>query len=199
MDNAGKHLEKLQKHIDAKLGKGKANEILAGINTLTGNETPAETADWAVKITDRLEKSIPQKDLIEIREECACIKANKYSSYNKKYFKEIREKYSDDDEEYLKAIAEFLNGRGRCGKKVEYIDGKIISHFGFGNSCVCYVVKGGWEKPPSTIWCRCCQGTLKSIYQYVFSDKDCHMDIVETFATGGTDCVFKTWYTGREA
>ncbi len=36
MDNAGKHLEKLQKQIDARLGKGKANEILTGINTLTG-------------------------------------------------------------------------------------------------------------------------------------------------------------------
>jgi hypothetical protein len=70
-----------------------------------------------------------------------------------------------NDNDYLKAIAEFLNGRGRCGKKVEYIDGKIYSHYGFGDSCVCYVIKGGWQKLPTKTWCRCCQGTLMSIYK----------------------------------
>lgn len=199
MDNAKKHLIKLQKQIDTKLGPRKSDEIFDGLDDLTGDETPEEISKWAADITDRLEKSIKTDDLIQIREECACIKANKYSPYNKKHFKGIREKYPDDDEAYLRAVAEFLTGNGRCGKKVEYVNGKIISHFGFGNSCVCYVIKGGWEKPPSTTWCRCCQGTLKSIYQFVFSEKECHMDIAETFATGGADCIFETWYTDKEA
>jgi len=50
----------------------------------------------------------------------------------KKHFPEIG-KNNKDDKKYLQAVAEFMNGRGRCGKKVEYIDGEIISHFGFGN------------------------------------------------------------------
>lgn len=83
MDNAKKHLEKLQKQIDVKLGQGKSGEILAGLDVLT-----------------------------------------------------------------------------------------VRKH---------------------------CQGTLKSIYQFVFSEKECHMDIVETFATGGADCIFETWYTDKEA
>ena len=195
MDNAVKHFEKLHKQIDIQLGKGKADEILQGITELTGNESPEEIGKWAEQITEKLESSISNEKLISIREECACIKANKYSAYNKNHFPEIRKKYPDSDEEYIKAVAEFLNGRGRCGKIVEYVDGKIISHFGFGDSCVCYVIKGGWRKPPSATWCRCCQGTVKSILQYVFPDKKCNMAIIETFATGGTDCVFSASYS----
>jgi len=195
MDNAIKHLNKLRKQIDSRLGAGQADEILQGIDELTGHESPEEIGKWAEQVTEKLENSISTENLIPIREECACIKANKHSAYNKKYFPEIRSKYPDNDDEYLKAVAEFLSGKGRCGKVVEYVDGKIISHFGFGNSCVCYVIKGGWGKPPSTTWCRCCQGTVKSILQYVFPDKKCNMDIIETFATGGTDCVFSASYS----
>jgi hypothetical protein len=195
MDNAIKHLEKLRKQIELRLGKSKADEVLQGTDIPTGEETPEIIAVWAEKLSLKLESSIPEVDLISIREECACIKANKYSSYNKKHFPQLRQEHPDNDEEYLKAIAEFLNTKGRCGKSVEYKNGKIISHFGFGDSCVCHVIKKGWKKPPSTTWCRCCQGTVKSIMQFVFPDKKCNMDIIETFATGGTDCVFSTSFT----
>jgi len=196
MDDAVKHLEKTRKYIDLRLGKGKADEILQGMD-LTGSETPEEIGKWAEALTGRLEGAIPEGDLIPIREECACIKANKHTAYNKRYFPEIRKLHPDDDEAYMKAVAEFLNGRGRVGKAVEYVDGKIVCHFGFGDSCVCYVIKGGWGKPPSKTWCRCCQGTVKSILQYVFPERQCNMDIVETFATGGTDCVFSASYSGE--
>ena len=195
MDDAVKHLEKLRKQIDLRLGKGKADEILRGMEALTEDESPEVIGKWAEKLTARLEEAIPDEDLIPIREECACIKANKYSAYNKKHFPEIRKKHADNDEEYMKAVAAFLSGKGRVGKTVEYADGKILAHFGFGNSCVCYVIRGGWGSPPSATWCRCCQGTVKSVLQYVFPDKKCHMDIIETFATGGRDCVFSAHYT----
>ena len=195
MDNALKHLEKLKKQIDIQIGEGKAEEILSGLD-LSGSESNEEIALWANELTKRLEDNVSEEKLIKIREECACIKANKYTQY-KKYFKEIREKHPTDDKEYLKAIVEFLNGRGRCGKKVEFVDDRIISTFGFSKECSCYVVKG-WEKPPSITWCRCCQGSLFSIYKHVFPDKKCNMDIIETFANGGSDCVFETWYTDKE-
>ena len=197
MDDAVKHFEKLRKQIDIQLGKGKSGEIFCEADTLTGNESPEEIGIWTEKITEKLENAIPDEKLIPIREECACIKANKYSAYNKKYFPKIREKYPDNDEEYLKAVAEFLSGRGRCGKIVEYADGKIISHFSFSDSCVCAVINSGSGKPPSSTWCRCCQGTVKSILQYVFPDKKYNMDIIETFATGGKDCVFSASYTNE--
>ena len=47
-------------------------------------------------------------------------------------------------------------------------------------------------------WCYYCQGALFRIYQFVFPEKSCQMEIVETHATGGKDCVFSTWYTDKE-
>ncbi|WMJ88561.1 DUF6144 family protein [Anaerocolumna sp. MB42-C2] len=196
MDNAIKHLEKLHKQITLKFGKEQADKILTGLDYLSGEESSTQIAQWAEKLTKRLEESIEEQELISIREECACIKANKYSTYNTKYFKELRAKHQEDIE-YMQAVAEFLDGRGRAGRKVEYREGVFYSHFSFGNSCVCYVIKGGWKNPPSTTWCRCCQGTLKSIFQFVFPEKLCNMDIIETFATDGKDCIFKVWYTDK--
>ena len=195
--DAEKHLEMMKRQINAHLGKGKADGILRGI-TAPPEDAPYEAvAQWAAALSARLESEIPEADLIPIREACACIKANKYSVYNKKYFPEIRAQHPTDDEAYLQAVAAFLNGRGRIGKRVSYADGRITASFGFGSSCVCTVIKGGWERPPSTIWCRCCQGTVKSLMQFVFPDRPCHIDIVETFATGGADCVFTASFGER--
>lgn len=196
LDNIKRHSERLIKNIDLFMGKGKGKEILSDLCDVTGDETPQECAIWANAVTARLEDRIDSDKLILIRQECACVKTNKYSMYNKKYFKELRESITDE-EEYLRAVANFLNGRPRIGKKVEFKEGKIITHMGVGNSCGCFAVKNGWEKPSSVTWCRCCQGTLYSIYQFVFPHKVCHMDIIETHATGGNDCVFSTWYTDR--
>ncbi len=194
MDNAIKHLAKLRDQIAKRYGLEQADKLLAGVDYLTGEETPEQIGQWAEKLTQRLEEEINEVDLIPIREQCACIKTNKNSPYNKKHFPELRMKYPDDAE-YMKSVAELLNVRGRAGRKVTYEDGKFISRFSFGDKCVCYVIKGGWGKPPSKTWCRCCQGTLKSVFQFVFPDKECHMDIIETFATDGSDCVFSVWYT----
>ncbi len=196
LDNIKKHCERLVKQVDFYVGKGKGKEILSNLCDVTGEETPQECAKWANDVSERLESNITPEKLVLIRQECACVKTNKYSAYNKKYFKELREKNADE-KDYLTAVANFLNGRPRIGRTVEFVNGKIITHMGAGNSCVCFVVKNGWKKPSSITWCRCCQGTLYSIYQFVFPDKVCHMDIIETHATGGSDCVFSTWYTEK--
>ena len=136
MDNIKKHLEKLNKAIDAKLGKGYGNKLLKKYENVTGNESPKEIAKIATSLSKQLEKNIDIKYLKEIREECACIKANKYSAYNKKYFPELRAKFPNNDEKYLEAV-------------------------------------------------------------YVFPEKECNVDIIETFATGGTDCVFRTSFIDK--
>jgi hypothetical protein len=196
LDNIKKHSERLVKQIDFFIGKGRGKEILTDLCDVTGEETPQECAKWANDVSKRLEDNINPEKLILIRQECACVKTNKYSAYNKKYFKELREDNADEMD-YLKDVTDFLNGRPRIGKKVEFIDGKIITHMGAGKTCGCFVTKNGWDKPASTTWCRCCQGTLYSIYQFVLPDKICHMDIIKTHATGGSDCVFSTWYAEK--
>jgi hypothetical protein len=197
MDNAKKHIEKTRKYIDAKLGKGKGSELLSEFEEITGNETPKETAKWAASLINHLENNIDEKDLIEIREECSCIKANKNSKYAKEYFPKLKKKFPNDND-YLNACSEFMTKKKRCGKRIEAVKGELISHFSFANQCCCYVIKGGWEKPPTAMWCRCCCGTIKSVYQFVFPERECHVDIMETFATGGNDCVFRTWFTEGE-
>ena len=193
LDNPLKHLRKLEKQITRHYGEERSVEILNGLTDVTGNETPKEAAVWAERITKRLEQNIEENTLIQIREECACVYTNKYSAYNKKYFKELRENHLNE-EDYLKAVADFLSGRPRIGKCVEYQNNQIVTYFGERTRCGCFVVKNGWDKPPSKTWCRCCQGCLKSVYRFVLPNKTCKMDIIETLATGGKDCIFRTWF-----
>ncbi|HEX9933581.1 MAG TPA: hypothetical protein VGB38_00170, partial [bacterium] len=105
----------------------------------------------------------------------------------------LREKNPNEDD-YLKAVAAFLSGRPRIGKNVELKNKEIVTYLGERRNCGCFVVKGGWEKPPSKTWCRCCQGCLLSVYRFILPDKRCNMDIIKTLATGGKDCIFKTWF-----
>ena len=200
MSNATiRHRNRLHKEIDRKLGKGKGEQLLKGFMNITGNESPEERAKWAHSLSEHLDKNIEEKILMEIREGCACYKTNEKSGFAKKTFPELKNKYPNE-KDYLNAVAELLNKRGRCGKKVEVKNGEFISHFYYGdkNKCVCGVIENGWKKPfSSKTWCWCCCGLVKSLYQYVFPDRKCHVDIVETLANGGKDCVFRTWYTKK--
>ncbi len=192
-----KHHATLCKQIEKHIGKEKSVKILMDIPTPSGDETPQERAKWAEQVTECLERSFGKELLMQVRQGCACVRTNKYSAYNKKYFPQIRQEHSDD-EGYMKAVAEFLSGRPRIGRKVAYVDGKIITYMGEGKGCGCFVIGGGWKKPTSTTWCYCCQGTLFSVYQFVFPEKTCCMEIIESYATGGKDCVFSTWYKDKE-
>ncbi len=191
-----KHHANMCKQIGKCVGKEISMKVLAELPAPTGDETPVERASWAAEVSRCLEKSLTPEQVILVRQECACVKTNKYSAYNQRYFPKLRQE-NPEDEDYLRAVAAFLSGRPRIGKRVEYADGKLITYMGEGKQCGCLVIKGGWEKPPTLTWCRCCQGTLHSIYQFVFPEKTCHMDIVQTHATGGDDCAFAAWYEDR--
>lgn len=192
-----KHHASICKQIEKHVGKEKSIKILKDIPVPTGGENPQERAVWAAQVSDCLEHSLDKEQIVRVRQGCACVQTNKYSAYNKKYFPELRQTYSDD-EAYMKAVAAFLSGRPRIGAKVEYSDGKFTIYLGEGKSCGCFVIKGGWDKPTSTTWCYCCQGTLFSVLQFVYPTKICHMEIIESHATGGKDCVFSAWYTDAE-
>ncbi len=192
-----KHHASICEQLEGCVGKEKSAEILMDIPAPSGEEAPPERAVWAAQVSSCLERSLDKEQIVQVRQGCSCVKANKYSLYNKKHFPQIRQAHPDE-EEYMQAVAAFLSGRPRIGAKVEYADGKFTTYLGERNGCGCLVVKGGWERPTSTTWCYCCQGALFSIYQFVFPEKACHMEIVETHATGGEDCIFSTWYTDKE-
>ena len=197
MANLKKHIEKMSKSIDKKLGKGKGSEFLDKYKIVAGYETPKEVEKWVVSLSKHLEKNIDENKLIEIREDCACWKN---SPVTKKVFFELRKTYTKD-KEYLDAVSEFMTKKGRCGKKVEINKGEIISYFSDvplnKHSCACGVLKDcDWKTPLSTTtWCRCCCGFIKNVYKNVFPEKICHVDIMETIVTGGNNCIFRTWFT----
>ena len=110
MDNIKNHNRKIIKAIDKILGHGKGCELLEEFNKSTVKETPNEISKWVRALSKHLEKNIEGKNLIEIREECACFKANKNSPFAVKHFPEIRKKYPDNND-YLNAVAEFLTKR----------------------------------------------------------------------------------------
>ena len=188
MPKLKKHIERVHKSIDARLGKGKGAVLLKRFENIDGNESPKETAKLSIDLINHLEKEIDKKNLSAILEECACWQK---SPSAEKTFSELRKKHSDDVD-YLKAVAH--------KKKAEYINGEIIAYFyrGKKNSCTCPLIKGGYDKPSSPAWCSCCLGFVRNIYKLVFPQKNCHVDIMKTFATGGDDCVFKIWWTDKK-
>jgi len=197
LSDISKHHATLCKQLAKHIGKEKSADILAGIPVPSGNAEPYERAEWATQVSECLERFLDKAHIVQVRQGCACVQTNKYSAYNKKYFPELRKEYPND-EEYMKSVAAFLSGRPRIGETVECANGRFIIHLGERKGCGCFVIKGGWEKPPSTTWCYCCQGTLFSLFQFVFPEKTCHMEIIESYATDGRDCVFSAWYTDKE-
>ena len=196
MGRAKRHLKRLQKQIDLRLGKGKAVEILQGLDDLTDSETAQECFEWASRAMERLEDKILIEDLIPIREGCACMGVNKDSPVAK-IFPELRAKHPDDDDAYLNAVAEHLTTKtGRCGDLIEYKDGKLVTNlYKPGHTqCTCAIFYRELQSPSKT-WCYCCQGLLKNVYECVFPEKECHMNTIETLAIGGANCIFETWFT----
>jgi len=60
------------KNVKIQLGvEDNGKELLGSFENSTENESPREMAKWATSLSKHLEKNIDEKDLIEIREECA--------------------------------------------------------------------------------------------------------------------------------
>ena len=114
-----------------------------------------------------------------------------------KKFSKLRTEHPNDDNAYLTAVAEHLTkNAARCSDLIEYKDGKLITHLykAGREKCTCGVFNKE-VKAPSKTWCYCCQGFLKNAYVYVFPEKECHMNTIETLAIGGANCIFETWFT----
>lgn len=45
------------------------------------------------------------------------------------------------------------------------------------------------QKPISVTWCHCCKGSIKSVLELIFKDKECLIDILETYSSGGNKCL----------
>lgn len=192
-ENKYKHYLRLSRAMDKIIGKENASRLLPIIKPVEDEENAEVNFQWAALVSTTLEKHLTVEEGIKVREQCSCIMTRSNTGLIKK-LQDFRNTVHDDNE-YLVKVAEYLDGRGRCGKKVEYSDGKMYSHWQFGSQCVCHLSKGQWKKSPSLLWCECCKGSALSVFKRLFDDKECHSRIVETFALeSATDCVFEFWW-----
>lgn len=192
-ENKQKHYLRLCKAMNKIIGQERASKLLPIIKPVEDEEDSEINFQWASLVSTTIENHLTTEEGIKIREQCSCITTRSKTSLIKK-LRDFRNT-ARNDSEYLAKIAEYLDGRGRCGKKVEYSNGKIYSHWQFGNQCVCHLSKGKWKKSPSLLWCECCKGSALSVFKQLFDNKECHSKIVETFALeGASDCVFEFWW-----
>lgn len=193
MDDVSKASDRLNKAVRLALGKEKAAGLLPLLEPASDSDSPRNTYEWAERICRVLGEKVDEQTAVRIRENCSCIMSrNRTALVNR--LRGLREG-SASDGEYLQKVARELGRNGRCGKKVEYRDGRIYSHWQFGDRCVCHLSKGEWARPPSLLYCQCCKGSALSVYRPLFDDKVCCSEIVETFAMeNAKDCVFAFWW-----
>ncbi len=193
MDTVTKAFDRLSKAATQALGKERAAELLPLLEPGPDCDLPSSTYAWADRACRVLSEKVDEKTAIQIRENCSCVMTRKRTALIDR-LRALKEG-SASDEEYLGKVAKALDRTGRCGKKVEFRDGRIYSHWQFGEKCVCHLSKGGWPKAPSLLYCQCCKGSALSVYRQLFDDKVCRSAIVESFAMDGAkDCVFAFWW-----
>jgi DNA integrity scanning protein DisA with diadenylate cyclase activity len=168
-------------------------KILNGMDYVKESSSPETKAQWAYEAVRRMDETLDSDTCIKIRENCTCLKSNENSIYAKT-FRKLRKQYKDEDN-YIDEVIKYLNDTKplrRCGK-VSRKGNRIFSVIGEGK-CSCPTIREGLKRPISVTWCHCCKGSLLSVYRYVFPDKTCKMEIIESVAAGGKTCKMVTMY-----
>jgi len=179
----------LRKHV----GDETRERLLAGMDYVRDSSRPEVKAAWAYEMMARMARLLDPSTCTKVREGCACVLSNEQSIYAKT-FRKLR-KVHPDDEEYIQEVVAYLNSTAplrRCGEVTR--QGNEIYSVIARRTCGCSVVREGLREPISRTWCQCSKGSLLSVYKYVFTDRRCEMDIVQTIATGADRCVFVTRY-----
>jgi hypothetical protein len=173
-----RHLILLREQLDAHVGVDVRRQILPDDETIAAGAPPKRKAEWARKITVRLDKHVKDKDVLRgIRHGCAC----EVSQRQMQMIKAARKRHDDLDD----VLAE-LNQTGLHGNTVRE---ENTLHVAFGNGrCVCGVISQN-DVPLSPTFCECCNGHVEKLWALI-SGSPVHSDMLETHNTGGHECRF---------
>jgi len=188
-----RHYRALEKQLGIHTDAETQKKILDGMDYVNPSSQPAVKVAWARELMQRMDTLLDVETCIQVREGCACVVSNANSIYARN-FRRLRKLYPDDNE-YLDEVVKYLNATTplrRCGEVTREGD-KIYSIIA-RELCGCPVLHAGLEEPISVSWCHCSKGSLLSVYQQVFPEKLCEMEIVRTIATGAEECCFLTRY-----
>lgn len=91
----------------------------------------------------------------------------------------------------LDALLDGTRPLQRCGHL--YQDGEDVFAVLEEGHCSCSALQA-LETPISPTWCHCCKGSIASVLQEVFPDRQCRIEILETYSAGGQKCLMKIGY-----
>lgn len=188
-----RHYSVLSKQLAEFTDENTKNKILSNLDYVKESSNSEIKAKWASEVVKRMDELLDINTCISIRENCACLKSNENSIYAKE-FRKLRKQYKDDDE-YIAEAIKYLNETKplrRCGAVSRQGD-RIYSIIAEGR-CDCPTIRTGLKEPISITWCHCCKGSLLSVYKYLFPEKSCKMEIIESVSTGGNTCTMITTY-----
>ncbi len=197
MTEGFRHYRALARELGKQVDAETQAKLLGGMDYVTDRSTSRVKVAWAREMMGRMDELLDAETRIRVREGCACLLSNEKSIYAQT-FRKLRKLYPDDDA-YLDEVVKYLNATAplrRCGDVTR--DGDRIYSVIAREECACPVLKlglrEGQHEPVSATWCHCSKGSLLSVYRYVFPEKTCQMEIVQTIATGGDECRFVTTY-----
>jgi hypothetical protein len=191
--------EQLSEHVDAET----LEAVLKDLDTIRPGSKPEQKVAWAREAMARLDALVAPETCIKIREGCACLLSNAKSIYARN-FRTLLKPYPDD-EAYLDAVVAYLNATAslrRCGEVTREGE-RLISVIARG-ACACPVLHDGLQGPApyggtlSMTWCHCSKGSLLSVYEQVFPERVCEMEILSSVATGGSECAMAAWWRLEE-
>ena len=188
-----RHYRALEKQLGIYTDAETQRKILNGMDYVSQSSKPAVKVEWARELMRRMDTLLDAEKCTKVREGCACVVSNAKSIYARN-FRHLRKLYPNDNE-YLDEVVKYLNATTplrRCGEVIREGD-KIYSIIA-RERCGCPVLHAGLNEPISVSWCHCSKGSLLSVYQQVFPEKLCEMEIVRTIATGAEECCFLTRY-----
>jgi len=188
-----RHYRVLREQLEKFTDESTREKILNGMGYVKESSSPEVKAQWAYEVVKRMDAILDSDTCIKVRENCTCLKSNENSIYAKT-FRKISKQYMDEDS-YIDEVVKYLNDTKplcRCGNVTRKGD-RIFSVIAEGR-CGCPTIREGLKQPISVTWCHCCKGSLLSVYKYVFPDKTCRMEIIDSVAAGGNSCTMVTMY-----
>ncbi|MTI71866.1 MAG: hypothetical protein FH751_16580 [Firmicutes bacterium] len=174
------YINKLAKNIDKVVGEEIRLKILKGCEDLTAKQKKEKRAEIMKMVTERMDNLLYEKDIIKIREACAC-KPQKFLKKAKELNREAK-----NIEDFLYKLQE----TGYAGNSIRLEKNIIHGKFGIGK-CVCGMV-GDTKSLISISWCHCCKAHIRWLYEKSLK-RSLKVEITESIISGGKDCIYKIY------
>ncbi|WP_105614555.1 DUF6144 family protein [Vallitalea okinawensis] len=171
------YVNKMAKEMDKVVGEKLRNEILKGCENLTSKDNKEKRADAMKCVMSNMELLLEEKDIIQIREECAC-KPQK--------FIKVVNKIKSDTINYNERLKK-LQDTGFAGAVTKENENTFRVEFRT-NYCFCGMVGKSKTNIPLS-WCHCCKEHIKWLYEKTL-EREFSVGLVTSIIAGGEDCVF---------